>query len=76
MPDDTAAWIGSRVRAEMAAARISQETLASVFGKTQPWVSRRLSGEHTFTVPELERIADYLAVPLSTFIPAERRASA
>ena len=52
----------------MARRGITQIPLARHVPMSQQALSRRLSGNVSFTVHELERIADYLGVPLATLI--------
>lgn len=64
LPQTTAA----EVRAEMARQRVSQAALAEHLGRTQQYVSRRIVGEIPFDVADLEKIAQYLRVPISRFV--------
>lgn len=76
MADGNRTTLGATIRAELARQERSQVQLARELGRSQPWVSRRLRGVRHFTVIEVEHIARFLGVPLSTFIPTEERDSA
>lgn len=54
--------VAAEVRAELARARLSQQQLATIIGKEQTYVSRRLKGEVPFTVDEVVIIAGYLGI--------------
>lgn len=60
--------VASNVRAEMARRNHTQQTLAQAVGKTQQSLSRRLSGQTSFTVDELADIAAALGVNLSALV--------
>lgn len=62
------------LRAELARTGQSQTWLADQLGESKHWVSRRFAGLTDISVTELIRIADALAVPVSTFLPAEASA--
>jgi transcriptional regulator with XRE-family HTH domain len=52
--------------------RRTRGQLALILGLSMPSVSRRLKGDISFTIDELERIADWLDVPCSRLIdPAQ-----
>jgi transcriptional regulator with XRE-family HTH domain len=71
MASDIAVTVGRAIRAELARRDLSQSSLAANLGHTQPWVSRRITGDRDWTVTELQRVADYIGVPLSTFLRTE-----
>jgi len=54
---------------------ISQVELAEALGTAQNSISRRLTGKVPFSLPEIERIAQILQVPVEQLLPASRRAS-
>jgi transcriptional regulator with XRE-family HTH domain len=62
------ASVASTVRAELARRSISQGALATKLGKSQAWVSRRLSGDVEMRVDELRAIAALLGVPVADLI--------
>lgn len=68
--------MAGNVRAEMARAGLSQTALANRLGRAQTWLSRRLTGEVSWTVADLEDIADVLRTPLDVLIGAERASKA
>lgn len=57
----------------MARQSIDQRTLAARLGKSQTWVQYRTSGRVVCDVEDLAALADALGVPLSSFMPADRR---
>lgn len=66
--------VAASVRAELARANRTQQTLAAHLHLSQPAVSRRLSGEVSFSIDELVSIAEYLSVEVSLFVPQTRAA--
>lgn len=69
MADETTAQrVGGNVRAELARNRVTQHELGGAIGMGQPALSLRLSGQREFRASELDRIAQYLRVPVSTLI--------
>lgn len=73
--ESRAETVADRVRAVMTEKKISGVALANLLGMTQPYLSRRLTGEVDFRIGELERIADKLGVPVAQFLPAPVRAA-
>ena len=63
--------IGLRIRGALATADMTQEDLARATGKSQQWVSRRITGATPVDASDLELIARALGVPLSTLLPAD-----
>lgn len=61
--------VGHNIRAELARRKKSQNTLAIHLNVSQSWVSARLNGRTPFDINELDAIAKFLDVPLSTFLP-------
>lgn len=61
------AWIGRR--------GIRQSQLARELGVSEQWISVRLRGVQPIGVDDLERIADVLGVPVTTFLKAPEAAS-
>lgn len=62
---------GAKVREEMRAKSVSQQTLAEVIGVSQSQFSRRLRGVIPFDINELTAIAKHFGVPLTTLTPDE-----
>lgn len=69
-----AAEVAAEVRAELARQRKPQRQLGEVIGLSQTAAWRRLKGDIPFDVAELDKIADWLGVPLANFFP-ERSAA-
>lgn len=59
--------ISSEVRAELARRRLSQAEVATAMGRSQAYLSRRLSGDTAFDADDLEQLADILDVPVTAF---------
>lgn len=60
--------VAANVRAELGRHRRSQADLGQALGRSQPYVSRRLNGQVAFGVDEVERIADWLRVPVGSLL--------
>lgn len=56
------------VRVELARHRVKFTDVAEVIGCGRTTLWRRLNGEYPFDVAELSAIAEYLGVPVSTFV--------
>jgi len=56
--------IVARVRRCMDDRRMSQTKLAGLMGKTQSWLSRRLSGAQSFRLRDLDRLADIFEITI------------
>lgn len=61
-PTAQRAAVAAEVRAWMGRRRLNQGDLAAALGKSQPYVSRRLSGEVAFDTDDLFRLADLFKV--------------
>lgn len=61
--------MAEEIRALLARKRISGVRLATAIGKSQSYVSRRLTGETPFDVDDLEGIARVLGVDITAFLP-------
>lgn len=61
--------VAAEVRAELARRKIPQSGLVSVLGMSEVSISRRLRGETPFDVNELVAVAEFLGVPVATFMP-------
>jgi transcriptional regulator with XRE-family HTH domain len=70
-----AARVAQAVREALKDHSKTQTDLAQHLGVTQQWVSRRLTGDVVFSVEELWRVADWLAVPVTQFLPEVKAAS-
>lgn len=73
MDDDIRRAVGANVRAEMARRRVHQRQVADVLGISQPQVSERLQGRVAFDVVEIEKLATFLDVPVTRFLPSTER---
>lgn len=61
--------IAEEIRALLARRRMSASELARVIGVTQPYISRRLTGDTPLDVDDLAKIADALGVHISDLLP-------
>ncbi len=75
-PNSLSARVAENVRAEMARRRQSQAALARHLGRTQQFVSRRMTGATSFTLDELDQIADILDVRLVDLLGDDMEAAA
>lgn len=60
--------VAANVRAELARKHITQTELAAKMAKSQPFVSRRLSGRVAFDISDLATIAAVLDVPMTVLV--------
>jgi predicted XRE-type DNA-binding protein len=65
-----AAFVAREVRAELARQRVMQRQAAEWLGISQPQFGLRLNGEIEFRPSELDRLAEGLGVPVTTFLPS------
>ncbi len=63
--------VARNVRAELARRGLSQATIANSLGLSQAAVSRRLLGTTSFSIAELERVAEVLPVPIAVLLADE-----
>ncbi len=61
------------IRSLMARRRLTGVTLANRIGRSQSYVSRRLTGDTAFDVDDLERIASVLGVGVRDLLPGVNR---
>jgi len=66
--------VAGEVRAELARQRMTQAAFAELLGRSDPYVTRRLSGEVAFNLTEVDRIAEVLQVPVQQLLSGERAA--
>ena len=59
--------VAAEVRAQLGRAQRTGRSIALELGWTQPYISRRLTGEVPFDVNDLTAIADVLGIPVSVF---------
>jgi transcriptional regulator with XRE-family HTH domain len=69
MPTNRVSDIANEVRSAAARSQKSQTQLAEALGTTQVAISRRMRGAVPFTGAELDALAVYLDVPITTFFP-------
>jgi len=72
MQSTTTEEVAAEVRAHCARQRVSQRDLAKVLGVSHATLFRRFSGEVAFDVAELAAVAEYLNLPLSALLPADK----
>lgn len=60
--------VPSRIRSELRRRRMSQAALARELGRTENFISRRLRGEVSFSVDDLDQVARALDVPLENLV--------
>lgn len=65
------AEVAGNVRAEIARARLTQAKVATGAGIPLSSFTRRLSGQTPFSVDEVDAIASFLGLPLSTLLSTE-----
>lgn len=70
------AAVAAEVRAEIARQSRRQQEVADLLGLSQTAVSRRLRGVTDFEVGELLKVAAFLRVPVTQFLPAQTAATA
>lgn len=61
--------IGLRIRAALAGADVTQEELAERVGKSQQWISRRITGTVPADASDIELIAAALDIPVHQLLP-------
>lgn len=66
--NDAVERVAANVRAELARKGITQTDLAAELSKSQPWISRRLSGRVPFNVAELAAIASVLDIAVTELL--------
>lgn len=74
MNESLAQTVASEVRAEMARQRVTHRALAEHLNLPQPSVTRRLNGRTVFDIAELEKVAEFLGVPVTNFMPSANAA--
>lgn len=67
--------VAATVRAELARHNLSRTAAAHAAGMSRTLLWNRLRGETPFTVAELEAIADFIGIPVATFLPTPERAA-
>lgn len=67
MQHDERVDIANRVRAELESHGVTQRAAGAILGLPWQSVQKRLSAEVAFRADELARLADELAIPVSSF---------
>jgi len=68
MPESFSETVGATVRAEMARRKVTQQQVAAVLKIAQTQVSRRLNGQVSFNVDELQAVANLLGLPVQDLV--------
>ena len=68
MPASLTETVAADVRAELARANVSRPEAARRLGMSREALYRRLRGEVSFTVAELEVLAELVGVPVTSFM--------
>jgi transcriptional regulator with XRE-family HTH domain len=68
MASSLAEIVAAEIRAEMGRQRKSQDDLADVLGIARSVISLRLNGHRPFKLAEVELLADYFGVPITSLI--------
>lgn len=74
MTNSLPADIAAEVRAEISRQRKPQREIAELLGISQQQVSERVLGEVEWRISELVRVAEWLSVPITKFVPASETA--
>jgi transcriptional regulator with XRE-family HTH domain len=67
--------VAEEIRAQMGRKQKTGADLARALGKSQAWISYRLSGKQAIDLNDLEAIAGVLGVPVADLFPADVRAA-
>jgi predicted XRE-type DNA-binding protein len=71
MANQLASEIAAQVRAEISRQMKPQRELVEILGISQAQVSERVRGDVEWRISELVKVADFLGVPLTQFVPAD-----
>lgn len=71
---DLASQVSARVRAVLAARRLSARSVAEQLGWTQSYMARRVNDKAPFSVADLEALAEFLGLSVEFFVSEERAA--
>lgn len=75
MANELATEIAAQVRAEISRQMKPQRELVEILGISQAQVSERVRGDVEWRISELVKVAEFLDVPLTHFVPAAERAA-
>ncbi len=64
--------VAANVRAELARRRVNRQALAKAMGIGPMAISRRMSGQVSFSIAELYRVAEILKVDISALIAIDQ----
>lgn len=67
MTDSLVQLVAATIRSQMAFQQKQQTDLGEYLGVKQPTISRKLAGKTQFRIDELQKIAEFLDVPVDTF---------
>lgn len=70
MPASLSQTAATEIRAEMGRQRLSQTDIANIISRSQTYVWRRLNGDLSFDLAEMEAIAAALGRPIEQFLAA------
>lgn len=71
MANELATEIAAQVRAEISRQMKPQRELVELLGISQAQVSERVRGDVEWRISELVKVAEFLGVPVTAFVPAE-----
>lgn len=74
MANELATGIAAEVRAEISRQMKPQRELVELLGISQAQVSERVRGDVEWRISELVKVAEYLGVPVTAFVPASEAA--
>lgn len=69
MPNSLATAVTDEISAWMGRRRLSSAQVAVLLGVSGPWMWRRMRGETSWSLDDIERIAAVLNVPASRLLP-------
>lgn len=76
MANELATEIAAQVRAEISRQMKPQRELVELLGISQAQVSERVRGDVEWRISELVKVADYLGLPVTAFVPGAERIEA
>jgi predicted XRE-type DNA-binding protein len=71
MANELATGIAALVRAEISKQMKPQRELVELLGISQAQVSERVRGDVEWRISELVKVAEYLGLPVTAFVPVE-----
>ncbi len=74
-PSTLADSVAAEVRAQLARRQLTGMALANAIGKSEMYVSRRLRGEVSFDLIDVEQAARFLGIAVADLMPAAGRAA-